>query len=293
MDDALRALDPEAPIKDWVMAYLQNKDADTMSLFHVLGSRVANDISRKLDNRSFLRHSFATRELTAAEEPIVYYRSKQNLRAIHPATGEVFQPQEIAPLTNRAWVNELYANGNVEFSVKPLQAREEIDPAIEKGYLEVLNGENEIFFKLLGEIPSQDLTDTITWAKLKTTWAGIKINKVWISKEILSDLVEDPEFVLEREALLNFPDGLLGKVEGIQIFTDIFWSKQERILKSKEFLALPPPSLLGMRIVRSELRAEVVNKCILGIPRMGWFLTQILSPVCYGTGFVVRGSKAD
>lgn len=254
-----------------------------------LGELMGDDLYQAGNREGFMRRFLLRQELSQGQHPQVWMRMK-NVTAKIASSPSRIQTQLVRD-------NVIYPP-EFTISARPFIEKRLLDQSVsdvlDEKYVESLEGimvgEDRVMYNLAKSTVGVENNQTQTVGSLDPTTLSVMRNNVtrfnipatswWIANDIWQDIVGNSGFQqiidpVSKFELLN--TGLLGRILGMDIYSDGYRHPQHKVLSKGEHFVLGKAENLGQYTDRGGIDSQPIDGATEGIPGKGWFLSESIS----------------
>ena len=271
-----------------------------LALGEIIGTQVVETMGRQ----GFARRLLQFNPLAKGDIARVRVRQRDVVAIVSTSDPNVVASQVRQPVVYPAFF-QIIANILIEDSEINLDYGDLLDDRYQDGLEQLMVAEDKATKKLFDTAASiynplylfPSLTPTV-WQAMKISveeYGNTPVTNAVISYDLWSDITSDPEFVswyseLEKHEVAV--DGTLGKIAGVEIITDGFRLPKLKVLDPGQIYMTAGPQALGVVSQLGDLNVQSINKYAEGIPKRGWFMSQMEALAVPNAHALVRGQKS-
>lgn len=268
-----------------------------------LGELMGDDLYQAGNREGFMRRFLLRQELSQGQHPQVWLRMK-NVTAKIASSPSRIQTQLVRD-------NVIYPP-EFTISARPFIEKRLLDQSVsdvlDEKYIESLEGimvgEDRVMYNLAKSTVGVENAQTQTVGSLDPTTLSVMRNLVtrfnipatawWIANDIWQDIVGNSGFQqiidpVSKFELLN--TGLLGRVLGMEIFSDGYRHPQHKVLSKGEHFVMGKAENLGQYTDRGGIDSQPIDGATEGIPGKGWFLSEGISVAVVNSRAIAFGRR--
>lgn len=269
-----------------------------------LGEIIGNQVVETMGRAGFTRKLLQFQPVAKGDVARVRVRQRDSIAIVSTSDPNVVASQVRQPVVYPSFF-QIIANILIEDAEINLDYGDLLDDRYNDGLEQMMVAEDRALKNILDQAASvynplfmfPTLTPSI-WTAMKIAveeYGNTPVTNAVISYDLWTDITTDPEFVswfseLEKHEVAI--DGTLGKIAGVEIITDGFRLNKLKVLDPGQIYMTAGPQALGVVSQLGDLNVQSINKYSEGIPKRGWFMSQMEALAVPNAHALVRGQKS-
>lgn len=269
-----------------------------------LGEIIGNQVVETMGRAGFTRKLLQFQPVAKGDVARVRVRQRDSVAIVSTSDPNVVASQVRQPVVYPSFF-QIIANILIEDAEINLDYGDLLDDRYNDGLEQMMVAEDRALKNILDQAASvynplfmfPTLTPSI-WTAMKIAveeYGNTPVTNAVISYDLWTDITTDPEFVswfseLEKHEVAI--DGTLGKIAGVEIITDGFRLNKLKVLDPGQIYMTAGPQALGVVSQLGDLNVQSINKYSEGIPKRGWFMSQMEALAVPNAHALVRGQKS-
>lgn len=269
-----------------------------------LGEIIGNQVVETMGRAGFTRKLLQFQPVAKGDVARVRVRQRDSVAIVSTSDPNVVASQVRQPVVYPSFF-QIIANILIEDAEINLDYGDLLDDRYNDGLEQMMVAEDCALKNILDQAASvynplfmfPTLTPSI-WTAMKIAveeYGNTPVTNAVISYDLWTDITTDPEFVswfseLEKHEVAI--DGTLGKIAGVEIITDGFRLNKLKVLDPGQIYMTAGPQALGVVSQLGDLNVQSINKYSEGIPKRGWFMSQMEALAVPNAHALVRGQKS-